>query len=77
MKPNPGRVRKTTRILRRRRRPGEIATPRTTIRNHCLECMGYDGADVRRCTAPKCWAWPYRNGNTGPLDLADPRISPD
>jgi hypothetical protein len=60
------------RILKRRRRPGEIATARTAIRNHCLECCGYDPAEVRRCTAPQCWLWPYRLGRSGPLDESWP-----
>ena len=49
-------------IKRRRREDNEIATPRTAIRNFCLECMGYDGAQVRRCTAPECWLYPLRMG---------------
>ncbi len=58
-------MKKITKIHRRRRREGEIATPRTAIRNMCLECTGYDSAEVRRCGANECWLFPYRLGATG------------
>ncbi len=49
-------------IQKRRRLPNEICTARTAIRNHCLECVGYESAEVARCTAPACWLYPYRLG---------------
>ena len=51
-------------IERRRRKPDEIAAPRVAIRNHCLECVGYVGPEVERCTAPECWLYPWRMGTT-------------
>jgi hypothetical protein len=62
---------KTTTIARRRRHPREVATPRTAMRNFCLECMGWDAAEVKCCTAPACWLWPYRLARTGPVDKSD------
>jgi len=53
------RVRK---IRCRPRRPGEITTPLAAIRNHCIECMGYQPALVKTCPARECWLWPYRLG---------------
>ena len=42
--------------------PGEVATRSVAIRNHCLECCGYNNAEVRRCSGPECWLYPYRMG---------------
>ena len=50
-------------VLKRRRLPHEIATARAAIRNHCLECCGYESGEVVRCTAPECWLFPYRFGS--------------
>ncbi len=55
----------SSKIQRRRRKPGEVLTPRATIRCTCLECCGWDAAEVARCTAPSCWAWPWRLARTG------------
>jgi len=49
-------------ILKRRRQRGELASPLKSIRNHCLECCGYNHAEVTRCTAPGCWLYPFRAG---------------
>jgi hypothetical protein len=62
------RERKSTSIVHRRRRAGEVSTARTAIRNHCIECMGYQARDVATCSAPECHLWPYRMG---------PRVRPD
>lgn len=51
---------KITSPMRRRRKPGELPTLRIAVRNHCLECVGYQGPEVAKCTAPKCWLYPYR-----------------
>ena len=53
---------RVSRILKRRREPGEIATPIVAMRNFCLECCGYVLSEVELCTAPKCWLFPYRFG---------------
>jgi len=60
----PKAPKRVTRFLKRRREPGEIATPVASIRNFCLECCGYQPSEVELCTAPKCWLWPWRFGRT-------------
>jgi len=51
-------------LKNRRRKEGEICTRRDAIRNHCMECMGYQMAEIRHCTAIACWLYPYRPGAT-------------
>ena len=48
----------------RRRNLGEICTRRDAIRNHCMECMGYQISEIKRCTAKECWLFPFRPGAT-------------
>lgn len=36
------------------------AAPRTAIKAFCLECVGWDRAAVRDCTALACPLWAYR-----------------
>jgi hypothetical protein len=50
----------STRVRRRRRMLGEFSTAATAIRNQCLECCGYDAAEVERCTSPACHLYPWR-----------------
>ena len=57
-----GKKKLINRVVRGPRQPGEVATRKYAIRNFCLECMGYNAAEVRRCTAPECWLYPYRLG---------------
>ncbi len=33
---------------------------KAAIRAFCLECVGYQSAEVNRCTAPACALYPYR-----------------
>ena len=33
---------------------------RAAILANCVMCMGYERAEVRRCTATACPLWPYR-----------------
>lgn len=35
-------------------------TARSAIRHHCRECMGWNAAEVRRCTSPLCALFPFR-----------------
>ena len=49
-------------LRRRRRRKGEVASRKEAIRNFCLECMGYQVAEIKRCTATECWLYPWRLG---------------
>ena len=32
------------------------------IRSKCIDCCGYELAEVRKCTATACELWPYRMG---------------
>ena len=36
------------------------ASPREAIKAHCLECCGWDRAEVSRCTGLACPLWCYR-----------------
>jgi len=35
-------------------------TARKAIIEHCKECMCFNAAEVRRCTAPHCSLFPFR-----------------
>jgi len=59
------KLKKTRKICRRRRKEGEIATRGIAIRNFCLECVGYNSGEVSKCSAKKCWLYPYRMGAQG------------
>lgn len=37
-------------------------SPLTAIRKYCLDCSGYQTAEVRLCEAIKCPLWPFRAG---------------
>ena len=39
-------------------------SPIKAIRRFCLECMGYQQAEVPRCTAPNCPLFPFRMGES-------------
>ena len=57
------KVKVVRRVVKRRRQQGEIVRPASrAIRCFCLECMGYNAAEVARCTATECHLWPYRMG---------------
>ena len=49
-------------LRKRRRRKGEVASRKEAIRNFCFECMGYNIAEIKRCTATECWFYPWRTG---------------
>ncbi len=57
-------VLKSRKIVRRRRRRGELFTMQAAIRNHCLECMGWENGskEVAECSDRQCHLWPYRFG---------------
>ena len=42
------------------------ATPMTSIKVFCLQCMGYQKKEVPLCTAPKCPLFPYKLGKRPP-----------
>lgn len=37
-------------------------SPLSAIEEFCLECCGYNSADVKTCTAPNCPLFEFRNG---------------
>ena len=39
------------------------------IRAKCLDCVGYQPVEVRKCTAKACFLWPFRMGSTDRKDL--------
>lgn len=50
-------------LRKRTRRKGEVASRREAIRNFCMECMGYQMAEIHECTAKGCWLYPWRLGS--------------
>ena len=64
------------RLMRSRRKEGQISNQRYSIQNFCRECQGFDPGDsnslsaaVQECSAVECWLWPWRLGS---LSLDDP-----
>jgi hypothetical protein len=45
-----------------RRKENEILNPLKTMRKFCLECMCDSVDEVKRCSAPECFLYPYRFG---------------
>lgn len=43
-------------------------SPKLAIRTHCIMCVGWERAEVARCTATGCPLYPYRN--SGPSEKA-------
>ena len=39
-------------------------TARKAIIEHCKECMGFQTAEIRRCTSPLCALHPFRTRDT-------------
>jgi hypothetical protein len=37
-------------------------TPLRAIKEHCLECVGWQVKEVQQCTGSKCWLYPFRFG---------------
>lgn len=50
---------------------GTKTIPRLTkamaIKLHCTECMGFNTADVARCTSPLCALYPFRKSTRAAL----------
>jgi hypothetical protein len=40
-----------------------LLTPIKAIRCHCIECMGFQLAEIPKCTAPLCSLFPFKMGN--------------
>jgi hypothetical protein len=64
---------RSTKIVKRPRKAGELFGLRAAIRNHCLECVCYSPAEVRRCTSTGCHLWAYRLGSG--IDSSDKAVS--
>lgn len=45
------------------RRGVEVTSPLKAIKEFCLECCGYNSNDVKKCTAPLCPLYAFRNGH--------------
>ena len=58
-------------VVKRRREPDEFPTATVAIRNFCLECVGYNHAEVTKCTDPGCWLFPRRERKTPPELVSD------
>ena len=39
------------------------------IRAHCIECMGHESMEVRKCTSPACYLFPYRLSGVDHTDM--------
>ncbi|MFC1868060.1 hypothetical protein ACFL0H_08020 [Thermodesulfobacteriota bacterium] len=39
-------------------------TARQAIIEHCKECIGFNTAEVRRCTSPLCALFPFKTRDT-------------
>ena len=48
-------------------------TPRSAIKAQCLECMGWQRAEVARCTSTLCPLYPFRRGNAHSGKVGRPR----
>ena len=65
-----GEPMRRVKVKRRRREPGELAGRGHAIRNHCLECMGWESSKaVGECVSPACWLYPWRFGPGGPRNV--------
>ena len=51
-------------------------TPVKAIRLFCRECLGYQIAEIPRCTAPLCPLFPYRMGKSHTGRVGNPRNLP-
>ena len=69
------KIKRDAKVYRRRREPGEFPTIKAAVRNHCLECVCWDSAEVSRCTAPECWLFPYRLGHNATREILAERAS--
>ena len=59
--------------------PTPTAKPRlplSSIRRHCLECVGYVRQEVKACSMPTCALWPYRMGHRPRGPVPGKHLSP-
>ena len=47
-------------VQRHPRQLGQLFSKKFAIRNHCLECTGYQEAETRQCTDAECPLYPFR-----------------
>jgi len=59
---NAGKI-NIKKVRKKRRATGEVASKALSIRNFCLECVGYSEKEVTECTAKQCWLFPHRMGS--------------
>ena len=64
------------RLMRDRRKEGQVANQKHSIQNFCRECHGFDSGDssnlstaIHECSAVECWLWPWRDGSLDPTLL--------
>lgn len=60
------------------RSPGELLTPLSAIRSHCLGCCGRSPKETALCTITQCPLWPYRFGKRtrARMIVAEERLKP-
>lgn len=39
-------------------------SPLQALRAHCLDCSGFEAAEVRQCPVVRCPSWPFRFGRS-------------
>ncbi len=54
------------RVVRRPREIHEVMSARVSIRNFCLQCVGWENAfdGVKHCVVENCWLYKWRFGKT-------------
>lgn len=57
---------RVTTLERRSRGEDEFASRTHSIKLYCLECSGYNRAEINRCPSWYCWFYPWK---TGKLDI--------
>lgn len=61
---NAGKI-NIKKVKKVRREKGDVASKALSIRNFCLECVGYSEKEVTECTSKQCWLFPHRMGSLG------------
>lgn len=53
----------TTTEIKLRNGNDRPTSPLSAIKAFCLECCGYERNEVKKCTAPYCPLWEFRDGH--------------
>jgi len=56
------KIKKSSKVVRRDRNPGEVLTRACAIRSVCLLCCGGNYSKVKNCQTKECHLYPYRLG---------------